>query len=124
MSIDALDIFAFFVFGVLIAAAMVIIIGLGSLPGAIAWKRGHPQAAAVTVASWLGLALGGILWPLALIWAFWKPSAPAAAGAPASPAPQPRNGPEAATSASAMEARMDALEVTVRRLQAQKEERT
>jgi hypothetical protein len=121
--IDALDIFAFVVFGVLIAAAMVIIVGLGSLPGNIARKRGHPQAAAVTVASWLGLATGGILWPLALIWAFWKPSASAAAGAPASAAPQPLNGPQTAASPGTMEARVDALEVSLRRLQSQKEER-
>ena len=69
-----LDAFAFVVFGVLIAAAVVIIVSLGKLPGQLARKRGHPQAAAINVASWLGLATGGILWPLALIWAFMTPS--------------------------------------------------
>jgi hypothetical protein len=73
--IDAFDIIAFIVFAVLLVAAVVIVVMLGSLPGQIAHKRGHPQAAAITVASWLGLATGGILWPLALIWAFLKPSA-------------------------------------------------
>jgi hypothetical protein len=74
--IDILDLFAFVVFGVLLVAAVVIVVTLGSLPGQIAQKRGHPQAAAVTVAGWLGLATAGILWPLALIWAFLKPAAP------------------------------------------------
>ena len=39
----------------------------------IAEKRGHPQAAAINVTSWLGIATLGVLWPLALIWAFMKP---------------------------------------------------
>ena len=82
--IDVLDIIAFGVFGVLLVAAVVIVVSLGSLPGQIAYKRGHPQAAAVTVAGWLGLVTGGILWPLALIWAFLKPAAGTPAGAPQS----------------------------------------
>ena len=62
----------------------------GSLPGQVAKKRSHPQTAAVNIASWVGiatLALGavvggtdatsfilmGILWPVALVWAFQKP---------------------------------------------------
>lgn len=69
-----LDAFAFVVFGVLIAAAVVIIVSLGKLPGQLARKWGHPQAAAINVASWLGLATGGLLWPLVLIWAFMTPS--------------------------------------------------
>jgi hypothetical protein len=72
---DALDIFAFVVFGIIIVAAVVIVVFLGSLPGKIAQQRGHPQAAAINVAGWLGLATGGLLWPIALIWAFLKPLA-------------------------------------------------
>jgi hypothetical protein len=82
--IDILDIFAFNVFGVLLVAAVVIVVTLGSLPGQIAQKRGHPQAAAITVAGCLGLAAAGILWPLALIWALLKP---AVGGPPASAPP-------------------------------------
>jgi hypothetical protein len=74
-SFDVLDIFAFIVFGVLLVAVVVIVVSLGSLPGQIASKRGHPQVAAITVAGWLGVATMGILWPLALIWAFLKPTA-------------------------------------------------
>jgi hypothetical protein len=65
--IDVLDIFAFVVFGVLLAVAVIIVVSLGSLPGQIARKRDHPQATAITVAGWLGLATLGVLWPLALI---------------------------------------------------------
>ncbi len=71
---DGLDIFAFVVFAVLGATVVVVIVVLGSLPGQIARKRSHPQAAAINVAGWLGLAGFGILWPLALIWAFLNPS--------------------------------------------------
>ena len=71
--IDVFDIMAFAVFVVLIAAAVIIVVSLGTLPGNIARKRGHPQAAAINVAAWLGIATLGLLWPVALIWAFLKP---------------------------------------------------
>jgi hypothetical protein len=70
--IDVFDIMAFVVLAVLLSAVVIVVVSLGSLPGQIAQKRGHPQVAAVTVASWLGIATGGVLWPLALIWAFLK----------------------------------------------------
>jgi hypothetical protein len=89
--IDVFDIFAFGVFGVLLVAAVVILVSLGSLPGQIAEKRGHPQAAAINVASWLGLATGGVLWLLALIWAFLKP--PAAGPLLGAPPSAPREHP-------------------------------
>ena len=112
--IDIFDIMAFVVFAVLIAAAFIIIVGLGMLPGWIAERRGHPQAAAVNVASWLGLATAGLLWPLALIWAFMKPSGAAPDKAPA---------PEADSRVGQMQARIDALEAAMRQLQAEKEAR-
>ncbi len=71
--IDVFDIMAFAVFAVLIAVAVIIVVSLGTLPGNIARKRGHPQAAAINVAAWLGIATLGLLWPVALIWAFLKP---------------------------------------------------
>src|SRR5262245_34983949 len=69
-----LDAIAFLVFAVLIAVATVIIVFLGQLPGRIARQRAHPQAAAINVAGWLGLATLGLLWPIALIWAFVSPT--------------------------------------------------
>jgi hypothetical protein len=71
--IDVFDIMAFVVFAVLLVTAVIIIVLLGQLPGQIAQKRGHPQAAAINAASWLGLATGGVLWLVAMIWAFMKP---------------------------------------------------
>ena len=70
---DVYDIIAFVVFVVLIVAAVILIVLLGSLPGSIAAKRGHPQAAAMNVAGWLGIATLGLLWPIALIWAYLTP---------------------------------------------------
>jgi hypothetical protein len=63
--VDAFDIMAFVVFGVLITSVVIIVVTLGQLPGQIAARRGNPQAAAINVASWLGIATMGILWPIA-----------------------------------------------------------
>jgi Protein of unknown function (DUF3302) len=79
-----LDAFAFAVFAILIVAAVIVIVSLGKLPGQLARKWGHPQAAAVNAASWISLATGGLLWPLALIWAFIIP--------PGTPSPKSRHG--------------------------------
>src|SRR5262249_46837402 len=89
--IDVFDIVAFVLFGGILAVTVQVVVTLGSLPGRIAQERNHPQAAAIAIASWLGLAtlvLGavvasgaeaisftamGCLWPLALVYAFLKP---------------------------------------------------
>ena len=52
-----------------------LIVLTGALPGNIARKRNHPWPTAVTAAGWIGLATG-ILWPLALVWAFLPLPAP------------------------------------------------
>jgi Protein of unknown function (DUF3302) len=89
--IDVFDIIAFVVFAVLLPIIVVIVVTLGSLPGRIAQERDHPQAAVISIASWVGLAmlgLGavaggaeagsltmmGVLWPLALVWAYFTPT--------------------------------------------------
>jgi hypothetical protein len=117
--IDIFDIMAFVVFAVLIAAGFVIVVGLGMLPGRIAQKRGHPQAAAINVASWLGLATGGVLWLLALIWAFLRPAAdPSAAGShPAGP----NRTADANAQLAQMQARVAALEATFHALKDKQE---
>lgn len=71
--LDVFDYIAFAVFALLLVVAVVLVVSLGQLPGRIAQKRGHPQAAAINVTSWLGIATLGLLWPLALIWAFLNP---------------------------------------------------
>lgn len=62
-------IIAFLVMVALIAAAIYLIIDLALLPGRIADHRGHPQVDGVRIAGILGI-FTGILWVLALIWAF------------------------------------------------------
>jgi phosphotransferase system glucose/maltose/N-acetylglucosamine-specific IIC component len=72
-SFGVLDAFAFVVMAVLICAGIVIVVNVGKLPGQLAHKWGHPQAAAINAMGWVGIATGGLLWPIALIWAFSKP---------------------------------------------------
>jgi hypothetical protein len=87
---DFYDIIAFLLFAGIMAVMVQVVVTIGTLPGEIAQKRGHPQAAAINIASWLGVAtlvLGavvakgteavsftamGCLWPLALVYAFKK----------------------------------------------------
>jgi len=59
--------------GVLLSAGLYVVVRLGALPGQIAKRREHPQADAIQVAGWLGILTMGLLWPLALIWAFGHP---------------------------------------------------
>ena len=73
IELDVFDYFAFLVLAVLLAAAVVIIVLLGSLPGRIAASRNHPYAAAINAAGWISLATLGALWPIAFIWAFVPP---------------------------------------------------
>jgi hypothetical protein len=85
-SFGPLDAFAFVIFAVLIAVTVVIIVSLGQLPGRLARKWGHPQASAINATSWIGIATGGLLWPLAFIWAFMVPTArPAVEGSGVQP---------------------------------------
>ncbi|WP_171162377.1 DUF3302 domain-containing protein [Usitatibacter palustris] len=43
------------------------------LPELIAEKRHHPQKEAITTLCLLSLVFGGLLWPLAWLWAYTKP---------------------------------------------------
>ena len=43
------------------------------LPEKIAEKRHHPQTQAITTLCLLSLVFGGLLWPIAWLWAFTKP---------------------------------------------------
>jgi hypothetical protein len=64
-----LDYVALGVIFFLLVLVTVAIVALGSIPGKIARKRGHPWPDAVNAASWIGLATG-VFWPVAFIWAF------------------------------------------------------
>ncbi|MET4177519.1 hypothetical protein ABIB99_008643 [Bradyrhizobium sp. LA6.1] len=72
-SFGALDAFAFVVFAVLIFVGVIIVVNLGKLPGQLARKWNHPQASAINAMSWVGIATGGLLWPVAFVWAFTTP---------------------------------------------------
>ena len=72
-SFGALDAFAFVVFAVLIFVGVIIVVNLGKLPGQLARKWNHPQASAINAMSWVGIATGGLLWPVAFVWAFITP---------------------------------------------------
>lgn len=65
-----IDIFAIIVLVVAVASAVGIFLILGIAPGHVARKRGHPWAQAVSVAGWVTLIFGFVLWPLAFIWAY------------------------------------------------------
>jgi len=67
-----LDIFATIVLILVIATVVGVLVVLAMMPGKIAAQRNHPQAEAVKVAGWLGM-LTGIIWILAMIWAYMKP---------------------------------------------------
>jgi hypothetical protein len=69
-----LDYFTFVVLILLTGAGLVGVVFLASLPGKIAADRGHPQADAIRVAGWLGLLTMGLFFPIALIWAYTRPS--------------------------------------------------
>jgi hypothetical protein len=69
-----LDYFTFVVLAVLVGAGLAGAVFLASLPGRIAADRGHPQADAIRVAGWLGLPTMGLFFPVALIWAYTRPS--------------------------------------------------
>jgi Protein of unknown function (DUF3302) len=43
------------------------------LPEKIAERRGHPQAEAIKTLCLLSLAFGGLLWPIAWLWAYSRP---------------------------------------------------
>jgi len=68
--IDVAMVFAWIVLGILLLTIIAAIVILGSLPYKIALARNHPHASAINAASWVGLALGGIGWPVAFVWAF------------------------------------------------------
>lgn len=73
---SGLDIFAWIVLIVLLASAVFVVVFMGMLPGMIAKQRNHPWAQAVTVAGWVTLFFGFVLWPVAVIWAYVDVPAP------------------------------------------------
>ncbi len=104
LSEGALDTAAEVLSWVVLVVAPVVAIGgflfVHVLPEKFAEKKHHPQLAAIKTLCFLSLVFGGLLWPLAWLWAFTKPvlykqaygtdkseePEPAAPAAPAAPA--------------------------------------
>ncbi len=68
-----MDIFALIVILVIIAAAIWIVVTLGSMPGKIAREKDHPQAEAINILGWIGILTLGVAWFVAIVWAYTKP---------------------------------------------------
>jgi CBS domain containing-hemolysin-like protein len=71
----AADILALVVLFLVPAVVIVLFWIVHVLPEKIAHKRHHPQTQAITTLCLLSLVFGGLLWPLAWLWAFTKPVA-------------------------------------------------
>jgi CBS domain containing-hemolysin-like protein len=67
------DILALVVLFLVPAVAIVLFWIVHVLPEKIAHKRHHPQTEAITTLCLLSLVFGGLLWPIAWIWAYTKP---------------------------------------------------
>lgn len=65
-----LDILAWAVLVILVCVTGLVFWLMGSMPGHVARRRHHPWADAVSVAGWITLIFGFVLWPVALIWAY------------------------------------------------------
>lgn len=79
LSGDALDAaatgIAWFVVFVVPIAVVILFWMVHVLPEKIAHKRHHPQAEAIHTLCLLSLVFGGLLWPIAWLWAYTKPVA-------------------------------------------------
>ena len=64
---------ALFVIFIVPAVLIVLFWMVHILPEKIAHKRGHPQFEAIRTLCLLSLVFGGLLWPIAWIWAYSKP---------------------------------------------------
>ena len=69
----AADVLAIVVLVVVPIASIVVFWMVHILPEIIAEKRHHPQKEAITTLCLLSLVFGGLLWPVAWLWAYTKP---------------------------------------------------
>jgi hypothetical protein len=61
------------VLAMMVAMVVALFVVLGSLPGHIAKKRGHPNAKAIQIGGWATLLLAVVGWPFVLMWAMSGP---------------------------------------------------
>lgn len=74
-----LEIFALIVLGVLVTAAIWLVVVIGNIPGNMARAADHPQAEAISILAWVGLLTLGLGWFIALVWAKTRPILPTVA---------------------------------------------
>ncbi|MBS0319391.1 MAG: DUF3302 domain-containing protein [Proteobacteria bacterium] len=73
-ALDAVaDVMAWVVIVIVPVIAIVVFWIVHVMPEKIAEKRHHPQAAAIQTLCLLSLVFGGLLWPIAWLWAYTKP---------------------------------------------------
>ena len=95
---------------VFVLGLVAMLAGIAALPGWVARKRNHPQAAAVNIGGWFGLPTG-VLWVLAMVWAYMKyPSTTINSSAGVS------------IDAQTLEAKVRRLEASIAKLEAQQPE--
>jgi hypothetical protein len=74
---DALDTLANIIAWIAIIIVPVVLVGafwwLHIMPEKIAEKRKHPQLQAIKIVCLLSLVFGGMLWPIAWVWAYTRP---------------------------------------------------
>ena len=68
-----IQVFSLIVLTITLVSIIGVIVALAIWPGRTARARKHPYADAVNVAGWVGMLAGGVLWPLALVWAYSTP---------------------------------------------------
>jgi CBS domain containing-hemolysin-like protein len=77
LSGDALDSVATFMAWFIVFVVPVVAVGIflviHVIPEKIAERNHHPQQAAIKTLCFLSLVFGGLLWPLAWLWAFTRP---------------------------------------------------
>ena len=71
----AADVIAIVVLIIVPVVVIVVFWMVHVLPERFAEKRHHPQTEAITTLCLLSLVFGGLLWPIAWLWAFTKPVA-------------------------------------------------
>jgi hypothetical protein len=71
----AADVMAIVVLIIVPVVAIVVFWIVHVLPERVAEKRHHPQTQAITTLCLLSLVFGGLLWPIAWLWAYTKPVA-------------------------------------------------
>lgn len=67
------DVIAWFAFIIVPPVLIVAFLAVHIIPEKVAEKRHHPQLGAIKCLCFLSLVFGGLLWPIAWLWAYSKP---------------------------------------------------